>query len=245
MDSKTPPAPSQRQNSSLKERTFLATAAHELRTPLHSANGFLEMALEGMAGPLGERQREMLEYTHLAIGQLGVLLEDVLFVARADSGELVPHPTKVTPATLVARAIEVVCDQAREKDVTLTQSVGEAPATIRVDGERVREGLVGLLRSGLALTRPGGRLAVAALRDDGLYRVTVTPDGVRLSASDLRRLFDRFPQPQPLGSDKSVHLGLGLVIAQITAAWHGGRARAETAPDGSLILSYELPLSDS
>lgn len=245
MDSKTPSATSQRQNPSLKERTFLATAAHELRTPLHSANGFLEMALEGMAGPLGERQREMLDYAHLALGQLGILLEDVLFVARADGGELVPHPTKVAPATLVARAIEAVRDQARERDVTLTQSVGDAPATIRVDGERVREGLVGLLRSGVALTVPGRTLAVATLADAGLFRVTVMLDGVRLSASDLRRLFDRFAQPQPLGAEKSAHLGLGLVIAQITAAWHGGRARAEAAPDGSLILSYELPLSDS
>ena len=245
MDSTKPSAPSQRQNMSVKERTFLATAAHELRTPLHSANGFLEMALEGMAGPLGERQREMLAYAHLAIGQLGILLEDVLFVARADSGELVPHPTKVAPATLVARALESVCDEAREKDVTLTQSVGEAPATIRVDGERVREGLIGLLRSGLALTPHGGTLAIATLADDGLFHITVTPEGVRLSASDLRHLCDRFAQPQPLGAAKSVHLGLGLVIAQITAAWHGGHVRAETAPDGSLTLSYELPLSDS
>jgi len=237
--------PSHRPNASLKERTFLANAAHELRTPLHSANGFLEMALEGMAGPLGERQHEMLEYAHIAINQLGVLIEDVLFVARADSGELIPHPAKVAPATLVARAIEAIRESAREKNVTLTQTFGEAPSTIRVDGERVREGLIGLLRSGMILAPPDGTLAVAALVNDGQYRVTVSLDGVRLDATDLRHLFDRFAQPRPLGADKSAHLGLGLVIAQITAAWHGGCARAETTADGSLILSYALPLNGS
>lgn len=237
--------PSQRPNASLKERTFLANAAHELRTPLHSANGFLEMALEGMAGPLGERQHEMLEYAHIAINQLGVLIEDVLFVARADSGELVPHPGKVAPATLVTRALEAVRDQAREKNATLTQTIGEAPSTLRIDGERVREGLIGLLRSSLILMPPGGALAIATQADDSQFRVMVSLDGVRLDATDLHHLFDRFSQPRPLGADKSAHLGLGLVIAQITAAWHGGCARAETDPDGSLILSYALPLNDS
>ncbi|HET9981348.1 MAG TPA: HAMP domain-containing sensor histidine kinase [Ktedonobacterales bacterium] len=237
--------PSQRPNASVKERTFLANAAHELRTPLHSANGFLEMALEGMAGPLGERQHEMLEYAHIAINQLGILIEDVLFVARADTGELVPHPAKATPATLVARALEAIRDTAREKNVTLTQTIGEAPSSIRVDGERVREGLIGLLRSGLILTPPGGELAIATQADDGQFRVIVSLAGVRLDATDLRHLFDRFSQPRPLGAEKSAHLGLGLVIAQITAAWHGGCARAETDPVGSLILSYTLPLNDS
>lgn len=238
--------PSRRQQVPVRERTFLANAAHELRTPLHSANGFLEMALEGMAGPLSERQREMLDYAHLAISQLGILLEDVLFVARADSGELAPHPTKVAPVALVVRAMETVREQAHEKNITLTHISAAMPATIRVDGERVREGLVGLLRSALALTPAGGAVAIAATVADGLFRVSVSPDDVRLSASDLDCLFDRFCQPRPLGADKSAHLGLGLVIAQITAAWHGGYAHADAdLDDGSLTLTYEIPVSGS
>ncbi|HEX5439923.1 MAG TPA: HAMP domain-containing sensor histidine kinase, partial [Ktedonobacterales bacterium] len=188
---------SQRANTPFSERTFLANAAHELRTPLHSANGFLELALEGMAGSLTERQREMLGYAHLAIGQLGILLEDVLFIARVDSGELVPRPAKVAPGALITRAIESVRDQAREKNVALTESIADMPATVRVDGERVREGLAGLLRGGLALAFPGGSLNVVATTRDNLLCVTATLDGVRLSAADLRHLFDRFYQPQP------------------------------------------------
>ena len=235
--------PSHRHNTSLKERTFLANAAHELRTPLHSANGFLAMALEGMAGPLSERQREMLGYAHLAMNQLALLLEDVLFVARADSGELAPHPAAVAPSALIGQAIETVRDQARENNITLTQQTGDLPATMRMDGERVREGLVGLLRSGLALTPPGGMVSIIAEAKEHILCFTMTLTDVKLSASDLSRLFDRFSQPRPIGADRSAHLGLGLVIAQITAAWHGGCARADTAVDGSLVLSYELPLS--
>jgi signal transduction histidine kinase len=235
--------PSHDQNTSLKERTFLANAAHELRTPLHSASGFLAMALEGMAGPLSDRQQEILGFAHLAMNQLALLLEDVLFVARADSGELASHPTMVAPSTFIARAIEAVRDPARENNITLTPRIGDLPATIRVDGGRVREGLIGLLRSALTLAPSGGDVSVIAEAEDNLLRCTITLADVKLSDSDLRHLFDRFAQPRPLGADRSAHLGLGLVIAQITAAWHGGCARADTAVDGSLVLSYELPLS--
>ena len=237
---------SQGKDTALRQRSFLAHAAHELRTPLHSANGFLEMALEGMAGPLSERQHEMLGYAHLAIAQLGILLEDVLFMARADSGELAPHPARVAPAALFARAIETIEDEARAKDVTLTRGVAEIPTAIRVDGERVREGLVGLLRGALALAPSSGAMTLAASADERLIRFNVTLHDVRLDATDLQHLFDRFYQPRPLGAERSAHLGLGLVIAQVTAAWHGGCARAATAPDdGSLVLVYELPFSGS
>jgi signal transduction histidine kinase len=237
---------SQRKDTALRERSFLAHAAHELRTPLHSANGFLEMALEGMAGPLSERQHEMLGYAHLAIAQLGILLEDVLFMARADSGELAPHPARVALAALFARAIETIEDEARAKGVTVTRSIAENPTAIRMDGERVREGLVGLLRGALALTPSGGAMTIAASADDRLLRFSVTLHDVRLDATDLHHLFDRFYQPRPLGAERSAHLGLGLVIAQITAAWHGGCVRANAASDdASLMLIYELPLNGS
>jgi K+-sensing histidine kinase KdpD len=73
----------------------------------------------------------------------------------------------------------------------------------------------------------------------------VTLDQVRINATDKRHLFDRFYQPRPLGVDRSAYLGLGLVIAQITALWHGGHVHVGSATDGSVILYYELPLNCS
>jgi signal transduction histidine kinase len=67
------------------------------------------------------------------------------------------------------------------------------------------------------------------------------PD-VRLDADDMLHLFDRFYQPLPLGSERASYLGLSLAIAQLIAGWHGGKAYAETTPDGNLTLCYELPL---
>jgi K+-sensing histidine kinase KdpD len=90
----------------------------------------------------------------------------------------------------------------------------------------------------------GAMTVVATDRQDCLV-FEVTLDQVRLNATDRRHLFDRFYQPRPLGADRSAYLGLGLVIAQITAQWHGGQVRVDSATDGSVILYYELPLNCS
>jgi signal transduction histidine kinase len=236
---------SQRRNKpASQDRSFLSSAAHELRTPLHSANGFLEMVLDGLAGPLNERQQEMLGYTHTAIGQLTLLLEDVLFMARADSGELALRLTKTDPAAVCSRALESVREQLLASNITVIQTDGPLPSTLKADGERLCEGLGRLLRGAVAMLPVGGALEIQATTQVGSFRVIVRLHGVRLNATDIGTLFDRFPQPHPIDADRPVHLGLELSIAHLTAAWHHGRCYTDTsAEDGSLILTYEVPIN--
>jgi len=236
---------SRRTTEAARERSFLANAAHELRTPLHSANGFVEMVLDGLAGSLNERQQEMLTHAHTAIGQLGVLIEDVLFVARSDNGEIQPRLSTVDPSAILTCALDCVREQADEQGVTLTRQEQELPTTIQADSERLREGLAGLLRGCLAMMSARGEMTVAATARNDLLVFEVTLDQVRINATDKRHLFDRFYQPRPLGADRSANLGLGLVIAQTTALWHRGHVRVDSATDGSVILCYELPLNCS
>jgi signal transduction histidine kinase len=228
-----------------RERSFLSNSGHELRTPLHSANGFVEMVLDGLAGPLNERQREMLSYAHTAIGQLGILIEDVLFLARSDNGEILNRPAVVDPSAILTCALDCVREQAHEQGVTLSRQELALPAAIQADGERLREGLTGLLRGGLAMMPPESAMTVLATVREDLLAFEVTLDQVRLNGTDRRHLFDRFYQPRPLGADRSAHLGLGLVIAQITAQWHAGNVRLDSVADGSVILCYEIPLNCS
>jgi signal transduction histidine kinase len=228
-----------------RERSFLSNSGHELRTPLHSANGFVEMVLDGLAGPLNERQREMLSYAHTAIGQLGILIEDVLFLARSDNGEILYRPSTVDPSAILTCAVDCVREQAEGQRVTIARQDMALPAAIQADGERLREGLTGLLRGGLAMMPPESAMSVVATTRQDCLVFEVTLDQVRLSATDRRHLFDRFYQPRPLGADRSAHLGLGLVIAQITAQWHAGNVRLDSVADGSIILYYEIPLNCS
>lgn len=242
MDTSSPPRNTRR---AAQERSFLSCAGHELRTPLHSANGFVEMVLDGLAGPLNERQQEMLGYAHMAIGQLTTLVDDVIFFARADNGEIQLRPASVRPAAILARVVESVREQLGERTISLTHTADDLPTTILADSERLREGLIGLLRGASALVPANGTLLVGASTDESALRILVTLVDVRLSATDLRHLFDRFYQSHPLDAERAASPGLGLAIARTTADWHGGTTRAETGQDGSIIISYELPLTAS
>jgi signal transduction histidine kinase len=203
------------------------------------------MVLDGLAGPLNERQQEMLFHAHTAIGQLGILIEDVLFLARSDSGEIMYRPSTVDPSATLTCAVDCVREQAERERVTISRQDRELPAAIQADGERLREGLTGLLRGALAMMPPDGAMTVVATARQDCLAFEVTLVQVRLNATDRRHVFDRFYQPRPLGADRSAHLGLGLVIAQITAQWHGGEVRVDSETDGSVILCYELPLNCS
>lgn len=236
--------PARRATVAAKERTFLANAAHELRTPLHSANGFVEMMLDGLAGTLNERQHEMLGYAHVAIGQLGTLIEDIIFLARTDSGEIVPHLSNVNPAGILTSALESIREHVSEQNVALTYVATELPTVIQADGERLRAGILGLLRGCLSLMPSGGVIQVAVSASEKLLSIEVILENVQLDATDIRHLFDRFSQPRPLGAQHATPPGLGLAIARLTAEWHSGTTRAKSTPDGSLVLSYELPLND-
>ena len=228
-----------------RERSFLSNVAHELRNPLHSANGFVEMVLDGLAGSLNERQLEMLSHAHTAIGQLGTLIEDVLFVARSDNGEIQVRVSTVDPSTILTCALDCIRELAHEQGVTVSRQDLTLPTTIQADSERLREGLAGLLRGGLAMMPTQGEMTVAAKTCDDHLVFEVALDQVRINATDRRHLFDRFYQPCPLGADRSAYLGLGLVIAQTTAQWHGGHVRVASTTDGSVMLCYELPLNCS
>src|SRR5690348_4700901 len=118
MDSSTT---TRRMTAAARERSFLSNAGHELRTPLHSANGFVEMVLDGLAGPLNERQQEMLSHAHTAIGQLGILIEDVLFLARSDNGEILYRPSTVDPSAILTCAVDCVREQADRERVTISR----------------------------------------------------------------------------------------------------------------------------
>jgi len=185
-------ATTRRNTAAARERSFLSNAGHELRTPLHSANGFVEMVLDGLAGSLNERQQEMLSHAHTAIGQLGILIEDVLFVARSDNGEILYRPSIVDSSAILTCALDCVREQAEGQRVAVSRRDLGLPPAIQADSERLREGITGLLRGGLAMMPSDGAMTLVATTRDDLLVFEMTLDQVRLSATDRRHLFERF-----------------------------------------------------
>jgi signal transduction histidine kinase len=205
---------------------FLRVASHELRTPLTSIRGYAEELLEDGGASLPAAQRESAAAILRNADRLGMLIEDMLLVARLDGGNVEPERCDLELDRIVAELVEDAREGAVRDGVRL--DVRAAPAPLAADERLVRRAVRGLLRNGLAESPRGSVLHVVVERRAGAVRLVVRDRGGALSEEDRRRATERFHRAETTGARAGT--GLELAIARGVAAAHGGRL--ELAPDG-------------
>jgi signal transduction histidine kinase len=226
----------QRQLAELERarKGFIATASHELRTPIFSLGGFLEL-LEDEDLDEDDRRR-FVHQLREQVDRLGKLASGLLDLSRLEAGsvELRREPTDVGRlAQEVAAEFEPAL-AAHESHVEL-RAGADGLETV-CDPERVAQILRILLDNALSHTPPGTDVVVAAARRDGRVRLTVTDFGTGIRRSDMPRIFEPFysAAPSMRGS------GLGLAIAHELAERMDGDLTAESRP-GRTTFALELP----
>ncbi len=224
--------------------TFVSIAAHELRTPLASISGYIEMLLDGDAGALNDQQREYLGIIDLSAARLLQLTRDLLDVARLESGrlELLLQPTDLPK--LVANVIAEHRPQleARNQQVHLTASAGLPFALI--DRGRTVQMVANLLGNASKFSPLATSISVTLALDEGLagfLRLTVADAGPGISCDDQARLFRPFARGA--GSLQSGHSGsgLGLYITKSLVELHGGQISLQSEPGAGTAVSLTLP----
>ena len=211
---------------------FLSLITHELRSPLNSINGYLDLALEGLAGPLNEQQREFLQRARAGSEHLYALVEDLLLAARADSGQLRLTRESVNLHDLVNDALEELELTARDAEVRLSSAVPRDFPALLIDPVRVQQVLRNLLNNALQFTSKDGTVTVSARYEAArqLVQIQVTDSGCGIAPEYHERIFERFFQiPRPNGGRAS-GMGLGLAIVKMIVELHGGQVWVESTP---------------
>jgi signal transduction histidine kinase len=225
----------QRQLAELEtaRRRFIATASHELRTPIFSLSGFLEL-LE--SEELDEETRAaFLRQLRQQVDRLGKLATDLLDLSRLEAGslELRPEPTDIGELARDVAAEFTPALAAHESHLELRLTGGEVEAVC--DPERVAQIMRILLDNALSHTPAGTDVVVAAGRRNGRIRLTVTDFGGGIKRGELDRVFEPF-----YTSDDAQGSGLGLAIAHELAERMAGDLSAESRP-GRTTFALELP----
>ncbi len=214
-------------------RRFIATASHELRTPIFSISGFLELMEDE---DLDEETRSQFVATvREQVERLGKLATDLLDLSRLEAGslELRPEPTDVGALT---RAVSAEFAPALDKhDSTLDVRLGDERIEAICDPERVAQVLRILIDNALTHTPVGTGVVVSAARDNGSVRLAVSDDGPGISDAAAERVFEPF-----FTSDDAQGSGLGLAIARELAERMQGSLEVQPAP-GRTTFSLELP----
>lgn len=224
---------------------FLSLVTHELRSPLNTINGYLDLTLEGLAGTLNEQQREFLQRARAGSENLYVLIEDLLLASRADAGQLRLNRAPVALSHLVGDTLEELELTAKDAEVSLKAEIPADFPHLRVDAVRMQQVLRNLLSNALQRTPAGGQITVSACHDieRKQIEIRVTDTGYGIEPAYHERIFERFFQvPHAEGSRMSGQ-GLGLAIVKMIVELHGGQIRVESMPGEGCTFILTLPPS--
>jgi signal transduction histidine kinase len=232
------------QNARLREADrlkdeFVALISHDLRTPLTSIMGYLELAMD--EPDVGDDARGYLDVVQRNSERLLRLVNDLLFVARLEAGELDLHPAPLDLGAIVRQSVDEARPRAAAKGIELgceLQSVPPLPA----DKGRIFQLLDNLVSNAIKFTSEGGRVEVRLVERGARARIEVRDNGIGISADDQARLFERFFRAKGATDRHIPGTGLGLYIASAIAEAHGGTIDVESAPGRGTTFWVELPL---
>jgi signal transduction histidine kinase len=217
-----------------RQREFAADASHELRTPLAIVRGSVEHLRRNRDRPVGE-VGEALADIESEVGRLTGLVDDLLLLARSDSGIVELRRDPVDLGEVAGEVVQRLRSQAEAHGVRLT--LDAAPITTTGDADRLRQLTAILVDNAIRHSPEGGTVSIA-LRDEPLPEIVVDDDGPGIRADDLPHLFDRFwrAADAPPGGT-----GLGLAIAAWIVERHGGEITAMNRAEGGARFEVAFP----
>lgn len=239
---------------------FLSMITHELRSPINAINGYLDLALTGIAGELNEQQREFVQRARGGSEHLYALVEDLLLVSRADAGQLRLNRSVLRLPEIVSNSVEEMELTARDRQISLEVTIPDDLPRLYADGVRLQQVLRNLLSNALHYTQPGGNVSITArIIDLPVATNGNTPDvsssgetqkAVAISVSDTgsgiageyqERIFERFYQIPLDSAGRASGQGLGLAIVKMIVELHGGTVTVRSTVGEGSTFTFTVP----
>lgn len=193
---------------------FLSMMSHDLRTPLNAVNGYAELLLMGVRGPVNDAQAKDLERIRDAGRFLLGLLNDILAFARLELGKTELDITPVSVRDVLRQTEDLVGPRFVEAGIHYAREEPAAELIVRADRERLQQVLMNLLTNAVKFTPKGGRVTVSASREGHRVLIRVSDTGRGIPADRLADIFKPFSQVDPYADRKKGGVGLGLAIGR-------------------------------
>ena len=228
---------------------FLTTMSHELRTPLNAIGGYVDLLALEIRGPIVETQREDLRRIKKSGQHLLSLINDILNLAKIESGQLDLHIRNVPLATVFEDVDTLVAPQFNAKKITYAFPQCDPALQVRADSDKLQQILLNVLSNACKFTDEGGRVSVECdVRGDGatpgseLVAITVHDTGRGIAPNKLEKIFEPFVQiDRHLTGVSQQGVGLGLAISRELARSMSGDLVAHSAPGEGTTFVLTIP----
>jgi PAS domain S-box-containing protein len=221
---------------------FLANMAHELRTPLNAINGFSEIILKEMFGPMPERYKGYVGFIQQGGTHLLSLINDILDLSKIEAGKMEVHVEAVPTEQMAYQAIETVRKAAEERKLTLNADIAADCPILHADPRSVRQILLNLMSNAVKFTPHLGSVTLSVRRSgDSGIEIRVADTGIGMSAEEIVKALEPYGQVESDLSKKHKGSGLGLPLAKSLAELHGGSMRVQSERGKGTMVTVFLP----
>jgi signal transduction histidine kinase len=224
-----------------ERREFLADISHELRTPITVIRGEAEVTLRGRDREAEEYKDALHRIVELSM-QLGKYVNDLLFLARAETANLQFEWDKLDLTELVTGAAENFQVMAEEDSISVSLEAPTGPVWVRGDKQRLRQVLFILGDNACRYSNHGGHIAVALRVVGKMASFSLTDQGIGIPAQDLEHIFDRHFRSRNALASRDDGKGLGLPMAKSILKAHGGSITVTSIENSGSTFTVTLPL---
>jgi signal transduction histidine kinase len=228
-----------RQMDRLKDE-FLSNMSHELRTPLNAVIGLSDVILQGMDGELTPRLQQDIQTIHDAGQQLLAIVNDVLDIAKIESGTLTLRLGAIDLRQPLQEALKTARVMAASKHLTLSAHLPDQPLMAQADANRMRQVALNLLSNAVKFTDVGN-VRLYAYAQDGEVVFCVQDEGIGIAPEHHALIFEQFRQVEGSLHRRKGGAGLGLAISKRLVELHGGRIWLESALGKGATFYVSLP----
>ncbi len=233
--------------ASVAKSDFLANMSHEIRTPLNAIMGYADLLRRGW-GDSPEERDEMLGAVHSSGRHLMTVINDILDLAKIESGRIEPEQQWESPHSILSDIVSLMRVQFREKNLTLDYNWEDlVPATISTDGQRLRQILINLLGNAKKFTPTGGVRMIARMEGDPASAklvVDVIDSGVGIPQDKQNQIFEPFVQADSSVTRRFGGTGLGLSISRRLARLMGGDLTVESSAGAGSDFRLSIAAGD-
>jgi signal transduction histidine kinase/HAMP domain-containing protein len=223
---------------------FFATVSHELRAPLTTLEGYIEILAEGEAGPVTAEQLKMLTTVDHSTSRLRDLIDDVFMLAKLESGSMSTVTRPVGLAEIISEAVDAIHPSVAAAKLTLTTAVDDDSLIVEGDASQLDRALTNLLTNAVKFTPAGGSIDVGAWAEDSTAVVRVRDTGIGIPPADQKELFTRFFRASNARLRSIPGTGLGLAIVRNIITGHGGAVSVDSKEATGTAFTVRLPLRE-
>ncbi|MFN7755074.1 MAG: sensor histidine kinase [Holosporales bacterium] len=231
---------------------FTSSVSHELRTPLTSIRGFIKLIRRDMERLFAghedsEKVSRILDNLNIISGEsvrLSILIDDVLDIAKIESGRMAWRDAPTDIADVIRRTAQAIMGEfALRPEIHLAVKIASPLPRLVIDGHRLQQVLLNLLNNSIKFTQ-AGQVTLCAHQDNNAIIVEVTDTGIGIRPEDVNRIFEKFQQGSaPVMTDKPRGTGLGLAICKQIVEHYGGQIEVLSTLGHGSRFRVLLPLS--